>query len=138
MSCYSVYSESNISQCHISDNCHSDGAKRLVNLGCANKISCPSWTTEQDFPALESGQMTAESGTLDAEIDIGSEKLPVWTKIAYGSGDLGTAITAALPRLLPALFPDRRRPSQPRRRRYDSAHQSPLGCHQRSRCRLAQ
>jgi GPH family glycoside/pentoside/hexuronide:cation symporter len=41
--------------------------------------------------------MTVESGTIDAElIDNRSEKLPVWTKIAYGSGDLGTAITAAL------------------------------------------
>ena len=41
--------------------------------------------------------MTAASGTTDAElIDNRSEKLPRWTKIAYGSGDLGTAITAAL------------------------------------------
>ncbi len=36
--------------------------------------------------------MTAEIATIDTR----SEKLPVWTKIAYGSGDLGTAITAAL------------------------------------------
>ncbi len=36
--------------------------------------------------------MTAETATIDTR----SEKLPVWTKIAYGSGDLGTAITAAL------------------------------------------
>ncbi len=41
--------------------------------------------------------MTADSGPLDAGlIDVGSEKLPFWTKLAYGSGDLGTAITAAL------------------------------------------
>jgi GPH family glycoside/pentoside/hexuronide:cation symporter len=36
--------------------------------------------------------MSAETATIDNR----SEKLPIWTKIAYGSGDLGTAITAAL------------------------------------------